>query len=68
MSKESARREKKKAAQHEQEILDDALADSFPASDPVAPATPVTKPTIDPKTLKKDAGKACEKAKAEPDC
>jgi hypothetical protein len=56
----SLRNEKSKAAKHEEEILDDALAETFPASDPVAPATPVTKPVIDPKTLKKDARKACE--------
>ena len=54
---------KHKSPKHEQKILDKALEDSFPASDPPAQAAPETKPVIDPKSLKKNAADAHEKRK-----
>ena len=43
--------------------LDDALADSFPASDPVAPATPHQSVKADDKQLGEHAGRRNPKAR-----
>ncbi|WP_428408956.1 hypothetical protein [Hyphococcus sp.] len=46
--------QKPKPTQNEQEELDEALEDSFPASDPPAPASPPTKS----EELEKDKAKS----------
>jgi RES domain-containing protein len=40
--------EKSKAARHEQELLDDAIADTFPASDPPSQTSPITATSTQP--------------------
>jgi hypothetical protein len=52
--------------QKQEDLLDDALADSFPASDPVASAAPSRSVVADPDKLDEHAGDADQKSKAKP--
>lgn len=39
-NKDKTKKEKEKEHEHDEDILDDALDDTFPASDPIAPQDP----------------------------
>ena len=48
--------DKREGAQHEQELLDDAIADSFPASDPPSQTSPVAATSSQPQVHASHAG------------
>jgi hypothetical protein len=55
-----------KPTKKDEDRLDDALADSFPASDPVATASPHRSVVADEHKLDEHAGDADHKAKQQP--